>query len=91
MLSLFFIGIYVDSGNGVLSVFFHLSEIGVKKGDRVKKGQIVGKSGATGRITGPHLHYGLCLAGQYVDPFPLFSTNIAAMLNGMEREEIDTD
>lgn len=83
--------IYVDSGNGVLSVFFHLSEIGVKKGDRVKKGQIVGKSGATGRITGPHLHYGLCLAGQYVDPFPLFSTNIAAMLNGMEREEIDTD
>ena len=33
----------------------------------------------------------VCLAGQYVDPFPLFRTNIAAMLNGMEREEIDTD
>ena len=83
--------VYVDSGNGVLSLFFHLSEIGVKVGDRVKKGQIVGKSGATGRITGPHLHYGLCLAGQYVDPFPLFGTSITAMLKGMEREEIDTD
>ena len=83
--------VYVDSGNGVLSLFFHLSEIGVKVGDRVKKGQILGKSGATGRITGPHLHYGLCLAGQYVDPFPLFKTSITAMLKGMECEEIDTD
>ena len=83
--------VYVDSGNGVLSLFFHLSEIGVKVGDRVKKGQIVGKSGATGRITGPHLHYGLSLAGQYVDPFPLFKTSITAMLKGLEREEIDTD
>ena len=83
--------VYVDSGNGVLSLFFHLNEIGVKEGQRVAKGQIVGKSGATGRITGPHLHYGLCLAGQYVDPYPLFGTSLAAMLGKIEREEIVTD
>lgn len=83
--------VYVDSGNGVLSLFFHLNEIGVKVGQQVSKGQIVGKSGATGRITGPHLHYGLCLAGQYVDPIPLFGTSITRMLAGMEREEIVTD
>ena len=83
--------VYVDSGNGVLSLFFHLNEIGVKKGDRVNKGQIIGRSGATGRITGPHLHYGLCLAGQYVDPYPLFRTSITAMLAKMEREEIVAD
>lgn len=83
--------VYVDSGNGVLSLFFHLSEIGVKKGDRVAKGQIVGRSGATGRITGPHLHYGLCLAGQYVDPYPLFEDSVTGMLKRMEREEIVTE
>ena len=68
-----------------------LNESLVKEGQRITRGQIVGRSGRSGRVTGPHLHYGLCLAGQYVDPFPLFRTNIAAMLNGMEREEIDTD
>ena len=78
--------VYVDSGNGVLSLFFHLNEIKVKTGQRVSKGEIVGKSGATGRITGPHLHYGLCLAGQYVDPLPLFETSLTAMLAKMERE-----
>ena len=83
--------VYVDSGNGVLSVFFHLSEIGVKEGQRVNQGQIIGKSGATGRITGPHLHYGLCLSGQYVDPLPLFETSLTKMLAGMESEEIDVE
>ena len=48
--------VYIDSGNGVITVFFHLSNILVKKGDKVEKGQIVAKSGATGRVTGPHLH-----------------------------------
>lgn len=72
--------VYIDSGNGVITVFFHLSDILVKKGERVVKGQVVAKSGATGRVTGPHLHYSLVLGGQFVDPIPLLSTSITQML-----------
>ena len=72
--------VYIDSGNGVITAFFHLSEINVKKGDRVAKGQVVAKSGSTGRVTGPHLHYSLILGGQFVDPIPLLSTSITKML-----------
>ena len=72
--------VYIDSGNGVITAFFHLSKINVKKGDKVEKGQIVALSGATGRVTGPHLHYSLILAGQFVDPIPLLSTSITQML-----------
>ncbi len=72
--------VYIDSGNGVITVFFHLSEINVKKGENVVKGQVVAKSGATGRVTGPHLHYSLVLGGQFVDPIPLLSTSITQML-----------
>ena len=72
--------VYIDSGNGVITAFFHLSQINVKKGERVAKGQVVAKSGATGRVTGPHLHYSLVLGGQFVDPIPLLSTSITQML-----------
>ena len=72
--------VYIDSGNGVITAFFHLSDINVKKGDKVAKGQVVAKSGATGRVTGPHLHYSLILGGQFVDPIPLLSTSITQML-----------
>ena len=48
--------VYIDSGNGVISAFFHLSSIPVKKGDKVEKGQIIAKSGATGRVTRSEEH-----------------------------------
>ncbi|MDR1377138.1 MAG: M23 family metallopeptidase [Synergistaceae bacterium] len=80
--------VFIDSGNGVVSLFFHMSEIGVKEGDLIAKGQIIGKSGATGRVTGPHLHYGLSLAGQYVDAAPLFETSVTALLKTMKSEVI---
>lgn len=80
--------VYVDSGNGVLTVFFHLSEILVKQGQWVKKGQVLARSGATGRITGPHLHYGLCLAGQYVDGMALFESSVTALLNRGQKEKV---
>lgn len=81
--------VYIDSGNGVITAFFHLSDINVKQGERVAKGQVVAKSGATGRVTGPHLHYSLVLAGQFVDPIPLLSTSINQMLKKGTQSQVN--
>ena len=81
--------VYIDSGNGVITAFFHLSNILVKKGDKVEKGHVVAKSGATGRVTGPHLHYSLILGGQFVDPIPLLSTSITQMLKKGTKQQVN--
>ncbi len=81
--------VYIDSGNGVITAFFHLSKINVKAGDQVAKGQIIAKSGSTGRVTGPHLHYSLILGGQYVDPIPLLSTSITQMLKKGTQSQVN--
>lgn len=81
--------VYIDSGNGIITAFFHLSKILVKKGDKVEKGQVVAKSGATGRVTGPHLHYSLILGGQFVDPIPLMSTSITKMLKNGNAKQVN--
>ena len=60
--------VYIDHGQGLISMFAHLSDIDVGLGERVKKGQVVGKVGATGRVTGPHLHWSLGLNGAWIDP-----------------------
>jgi murein DD-endopeptidase MepM/ murein hydrolase activator NlpD len=60
--------VYVDHGGGLVSMSFHLSERLVKKGDRVERGQAIGKVGATGRVTGPHLHFAVRYRGARVDP-----------------------
>lgn len=60
----------IDHGQGVLSIFLHLSRIDVKEGDRVRAGQAIGAVGSTGASTGPHLHWGLYVHGLSVDPLP---------------------
>ncbi|MEB3180699.1 MAG: M23 family metallopeptidase [Nostocaceae cyanobacterium] len=60
----------IDHGQGVISVFLHLSRIMVKEGDFVQPGQVIGTVGSTGASTGPHLHWGLYVNGQSVDPVP---------------------
>lgn len=60
----------LDHGQGVESVYLHLSRIDVKEGDVVKAGQVIGTLGGTGAATGPHLHWGLYVFGQSVDPVP---------------------
>lgn len=67
---LFFTGnvIYLDHGNGLLSLYAHLSKINVKKGQKIKRGDIIGKVGSTGRVTGAHLHWSVYLNGNAIDP-----------------------
>jgi lysostaphin len=60
----------IDHGQGVSSIFMHLSRINVKEGDFVKAGQLIGAVGSTGASTGPHLHWGLYVNGLSVDPTP---------------------
>ncbi|WP_126173260.1 M23 family metallopeptidase [Altericroceibacterium xinjiangense] len=60
--------IIVDHGHGLNSAFLHASEIDVREGDRVRQGQVLGKIGASGRATGPHLHWSLMWRGARLDP-----------------------
>lgn len=64
-------GIYLDHGMGLYSMYFHLSDVLVRDGDLVKSGQVIGKVGATGRATGPHLHWGAKINGARVNPYAL--------------------
>jgi len=70
---LYFAGntVIIDHGQGLYSYLAHLSKIQVKAGDPVEKGDPVGLVGATGRVTGPHLHWSLRLVGTRVDPVSL--------------------
>jgi murein DD-endopeptidase MepM/ murein hydrolase activator NlpD len=60
--------VVIDHGQGLLTLYLHLSEFKVKEGDTVKRGQEIGLSGGTGRATGPHLHVAVRWQGTYLDP-----------------------
>ncbi len=63
--------VIVDHGGGIFSRYMHLSKILVRKGDIVNAGRLIGHVGASGMVTGPHLHVGLLIRGVYVDPMSL--------------------
>jgi hypothetical protein len=64
--------VIIDHGLGLMSVYMHLSKIQVTVGRKVRRGQVIALSGASGRATGPHLHLGVRWDGNYLDPAKLF-------------------
>lgn len=82
----FFAGgsVVLDHGAGLFTMYFHLSEFRVEAGSMVKKGEVLGLSGATGRVTGAHLHWGARLANARIEPFEL----IRKISTGERRKQI---
>jgi murein DD-endopeptidase MepM/ murein hydrolase activator NlpD len=68
--------VVIDHGCGLATLYMHLGRIKVNEGERVKSRQILGYTGATGRVTGPHLHVGVRWQGIYVDPEALIRMNM---------------
>lgn len=68
--------VVIDHGQGLLTLYFHLSELKAKEGDTVSRGQQIGLSGGTGRATGPHLHVAVRWEGIYLDPARLLQMEL---------------
>ncbi|MGB8846811.1 MAG: M23 family metallopeptidase, partial [Terracidiphilus sp.] len=68
--------VVIDHGLGLYTLSMHLSRIAVHEGQRVTKGQLVGLSGATGRVTGPHLHWAVRWQNAYLDPAKLLQMDL---------------
>ena len=65
--------VFLDHGQGLITMYCHLSEQAVAEGESVEQGQVIGLVGATGRVTGPHLHWSVSLNGYRVDPTTLMA------------------
>jgi murein DD-endopeptidase MepM/ murein hydrolase activator NlpD len=86
----------LDHGGGLYTVYFHLSELIAAAGSSVRKGEVIALAGMTGRVTGPHLHWGARINGARVDPFELINKRVGnsekasgahGPLKGAERQD----
>lgn len=68
--------VFIDHGQGLITLFLHLDKIGVEIGETVEQGEVIGTVGATGRVTGPHLHLGVSLNNVKVEPRLFFPENL---------------
>lgn len=74
--------LFIDHGQGLITMYCHLDSIDVKVGETVGKGDIIARVGATGRVTGPHLHWSVSLNNARVDPTLFLSTETLAAIGG---------
>jgi murein DD-endopeptidase MepM/ murein hydrolase activator NlpD len=79
----YFVGnaVFLDHGDGLMTVYFHLSRVDVEEGERVERGASLGGIGSSGRSTGPHLHFGVRIDGIYIDPQALFAYQPSLLLS----------
>lgn len=71
--------VVIDHGLGLYTIYLHFSRIDVKEGQQVRTGELLGLSGATGRVTGPHLHWAVRWQNAYLDPLKLLRLNLNAL------------
>lgn len=83
--------VFVDHGGGRVSLYGHLRKISVRQGQKVEPGEVLGFSGATGRVTGPHLHFGLALHGAMADGTVLFEEDEAGFLKSCRQVSLSLD
>jgi murein DD-endopeptidase MepM/ murein hydrolase activator NlpD len=71
--------VILDHGNGLQTYYGHLSQFGVVEGQEVRRGDVIAKSGASGRVTSPHLHYEVRMGGTPVNPYPFLARSAMVM------------